>query len=178
METQNETISKLKLIGRISNGDKLNVKGLFIQKDNFFTKLSRWFYYTDNRHNTVNFVRTVIYNTFTIINTLSKSSKSYDNLILLNVIEDLEGAKSGILNLMKTYEDDIKMNCDLLCLIESITVELTKYRHEESVDLTHPDIIQNHGVPVSQMTVNPNAVHTNSSQNSTQNFVNNNNTFK
>ena len=27
METQNETISKLKLIGRISNGDKLNVKG-------------------------------------------------------------------------------------------------------------------------------------------------------
>ena len=78
METQNETISKLKLIGRISNGDKLNVKGLFLQRDNFFTKISRWLYYIDNRNNTVNFVRTVIYNTFTIINNLSKSNKRYE----------------------------------------------------------------------------------------------------
>ena len=160
METQNETISKLKLIGRISNGDKLNVKGLFIQRDNFFTKISRWLYYIDNRNNTVNFVRTVIYNTFTIINNLSKSNRRYENLILINVLEDMESAKAGILNLMKTYEDDIKMNCDLLCLIESITVELTKYQNE-SVDLTHPDIIQNHGVPTTDMGINQNAVNNN-----------------
>ena len=160
METQNETISKLKLIGRISNGDKLNVKGLFIQRDNFFTKISRWLYYIDNRNNTVNFVRTVIYNTFTIINNLSKSNRRYENLILINVLDDMESAKAGILNLMKTYEDDIKMNCDLLCLIESITVELTKYQNE-SVDLTHPDIIQNHGVPTTDMGINQNAVNNN-----------------
>ena len=155
METQNETISKLKLIGRISNGDKLNVKGMFLQRDNFFTKISRWLYYIDNRNNTVNFVRSVIYNTFTIINNLSKSNKRYDNLILLNVLEDMESAKAGILNLMKTYEDDIKMNCDLLCLIESISVELTKYRPEESVDLSYPD------VPTTTMGINLNAVNQN-----------------
>ena len=161
METQNETISKLKLIGRISNGDKLNVKGLFIQRDNFFTKISRWLYYIDNRNNTVNFVRTVIYNTFTIINNLSKSNRRYENLILINVLEDMESAKAGIINLMKTYEDDVKMNCDLLCLIESITVELTKYQTESEVDLDHPDIIQNHGVPTTAMGVNQNAVNNN-----------------
>ena len=167
METQNETISKLKLIGRISNGDKLNVKGLFIQRDNFFTKLSRWLYYIDNRNNTVNFVRTVIYNTFTIINNLSKSNRRYENLILINVLDDLESAKAGIINLMKTYEDDVKMNCDLLCLIESITVELTKYQTED-VDLTHPDLIQNHrggadpsGVPTTAMGINQHAVNNN-----------------
>lgn len=158
METQNETISKLKLIGRISNGDKLNVKGLFIQRDNIFTKISRWLYYIDNRNNTVNFVRTTIYNTFTIINNLSKSNKRYDNLILINVLEDMESAKAGILNLMKTYEDDVKMNCDLLCLIESITVELTKYCNESEVDLDHPDII-----PTSQMGINQNAITQNAS---------------
>ena len=168
METQNETISKLKLIGRISNGDKLNVKGLFIQRDNFFTKISRWLYYIDNRNNTVNFVRTVIYNTFTIINNLSKSNRRYENLILINVLEDMESAKAGILNLMKTYEDDIKMNCDLLCLIESITVELTKYQNE-SVDLTHPDIIPN-SVPTSTIGVNQHAIN--------QNTVQSNNGFK
>ena len=161
METQNETISKLKLIGRISNGDKLNVKGLFIQRDNFFTKLSRWLYYIDNRNNTVNFVRTVIYNTFTIINNLSKSNRRYENLILINVLDDLESAKAGIINLMKTYEDDVKMNCDLLCLIESITVELTKYQTESDVDLDHPDLIQNHGVPTTDMGINQNAVNNN-----------------
>ena len=157
METQNETISKLKLIGRISNGDKLNVNGLFIQRNNFFTKLSRWLYYIDNRNNTVNFVRTVVYNTFTIINNLSKSNQRYDNLILINVLDDMESAKSGIINLMKTYEDDVKMNCDLLCLIESITVELTKYRSEdEEVDLTHPDIHS------TVMGINQHAVNSNS----------------
>ena len=165
MESNSETISKLKLIGRISNGEKLNVRGLFIQRDNFFTKLSRWLYYIDNRNNTVNFVRTVIYNTFTIINNLSKSNKRYDNLILINVLEDMESAKSGIINLMKTYEDDVKMNCDLLCLIESITVELTKYQPEVDVDLTHPDLIQNHGVPTSKMGINQNAVNNNANNN-------------
>ena len=57
---------------------------------------------------------------------------------------------------MKTYEDDVKMNCDLLCLIESITVELTKYRDEE-VDLSHPDI-----VPTTIMGANTHAINNNS----------------
>ena len=81
-------------------------------------------------------------------------------MILINILEDMESAKGGIINLMKTYEDDVKMNCDLLCLIESITVELTKYQTED-VDLTHPDLIQNHGVPTTAIGINQHAVNNN-----------------
>jgi hypothetical protein len=161
MESNSETISKLKLIGKLQNGDKLNTKYIFIQKDGFLTRLSRWLYWQDNRQNTINFVRNTIYSTFTLIITLKKSNKRYDNLILLNIVEDLESAKLGMVNLKNTYADDIKFCCDLETLLESVEVELTKHRPEE-VDLTHPDLIQDNGVPISKMGINLNAVNNNS----------------
>lgn len=163
MESNSETISKLKLIGKLQNGDKLNTKYVFIQKDGFLTRISRWLYYLDNRQNTINFVRNTIYSTFSMIMTLKKSNKRYDNLILLNIVEDLEQAKGGMVNLKNTYADDIKFCCDIETLLESVEVELTKHRpnEEEEVDLSHPDIIQNHGIPTSTIGINQNAVNNN-----------------
>ena len=162
MESNSETISKLKLIGKLQNGDKLNTKYVFIQKDGFLTRLSRWLYWQDNRQNTINFVRNTIYSTFTLITTLKKSNKRYENLILLNIVEDLEQAKQGMVNLKNTYADDIKFCCDLETLLEAVEVELTKHRPEEDdLDLTHPDLIQNHGVPTTTMTKNQNAINNN-----------------
>ena len=162
MESNSETISKLKLIGKLQNGDKLNTKYVFIQKDGFLTRLSRWLYWQDNRQNTINFVRNTIYSTFTLIATLKKSNKRYDNLILLNIIEDLECAKLGMVNLKNTYADDIKFCCDIETLVEAVQVELTKHRPEEDdLDLTHPDLIQKHGVPTSTIGINLNAVNNN-----------------
>ena len=162
MESNSETISKLKLIGKLQNGDKLNTKYVFIQKDGFLTRLSRWLYWVDNRVNTINFVRNTLYSTFTLITTLKKTNRRYDNLILLNIVEDLESAKLGMVNLKNTYADDIKFCCDIETLLESVEVELTKHRpNEEDVDLAHPDIIQTHGVPTSTIGVNQHAVNQN-----------------
>ena len=168
MESNSETISKLKLIGKLQNGEKLNTKYIFIQKDSFLTRLSRWLYWQDNRQNTINFVRNTIYSTFSMIITLKKSNKSYDNLIILNIIEDLESAKQGMVNLKNTYADDVKFCCDIETLLEAVEVELSKYRLEEEdlVDLTHPDLIQNHGVPTTVMTTNTNALQNNNNNNS------------
>jgi len=162
MESNSEVISKLKLIGKLQNGEKLNTKYIFIQKDSFLTRLSRWLYWQDNRQNTINFVRNTIYSTFSMIITLKKSNKSYDNLIILNIIEDLESAKQGMVNLKNTYADDVKFCCDIETLLEAVEVELSKYRPDESLDLSHPDLIQNHGVPTSIITTNQNAVEKNS----------------
>jgi len=163
MESNSETISKLKLIGKLQNGDKLNTKYVFIQKDGFMTRLSRWLYWQDNRANTINFVRNTIYSTFTLIVTLKKTNKRYDNLILLNIIEDLESAKLGMVNLKNTYADDLKFCCDIETLLEAVDVELSKHRpnDEEEVDLSHPDLIQTHGVPSSVITTNANAIEHN-----------------
>ena len=162
MESNSETISKLKLIGKLQNGDKLNTKYVFIQKDGLFTRLSRWLYWVDNRVNTINFVRNTIYSTFSMIMTLKKTNKRYDNLILLNIVEDLEQAKGGMVNLKNTYADDIKFCCDIETLLESVEVELTKHRPSEEVDLDHPDIIEAHGVPTSTIGINQHAVTNNS----------------
>jgi hypothetical protein len=103
-----------------------------------------------------------------MIITLKKSNKSYDNLIILNIIEDLESAKQGMVNLKNTYADDVKFCCDIETLLEAVEVELSKYRLEEEdlVDLTHPDLIKNHGVPTTVMTTNTNALQNNNNNNS------------
>ena len=92
---------------------------------------------------------------------MKKSNKAYDNLIQLNIVEDLESAKLGMVNLKNTYADDIKFCCDIETLLEAVEVELTKHRPEDVVDLTHPDLIQKHGVPTSTIGINLNAVNNN-----------------
>ena len=156
MESNSEVISKLKLIGKLQNGDKLNTKYVFIQKDGFLTRLSRWLYWQDNRANTINFVRNTIYSTFSLIITLQKSNKKYDKLILLNIVEDLDNAKAGMINLKNTYSDDVKFCCDVETLLEAVDVELTKHRpEEEETDLSHPDI------QTSMMSINHHAINNN-----------------
>jgi hypothetical protein len=44
-----EVISRLKLIGKLSKGDKLNVKSMIIQPTGIVTSISRTLFYQDNR---------------------------------------------------------------------------------------------------------------------------------
>ena len=56
METDIVIISRLKFIGKVQKGDKINVKYMFIQPDGIFTRISRSLINHDNRNNTLNFV--------------------------------------------------------------------------------------------------------------------------
>jgi hypothetical protein len=119
-----EVISRLKLIGKLSKGDKLNVKSMIIQPTGIVTSISRTLFYQDNRTNTLNFVRNTINRVFEIIYTYSNTYKESDIFLCKHLVHDLKLAKNGITNLKETYLNDIKFCCDLDIVLENIESHL------------------------------------------------------
>ena len=124
METDIVIISRLKFIGKVQKGDKINVKYMFIQPDGIFTRISRSLINHDNRNNTLNFVRNTITRSFDIIASYSLSNKELHRTIRLHIIKDLEQSKIGLLNLKDTYLSDIKFTCDIDTLLQEIDAKL------------------------------------------------------
>lgn len=122
-ETEFQTLSKLKFLGRITPGDKIHVPKLLIQPQSLYTSLYRTLF-PCNRKETIHFIR----------GTLTQSTAIYrqagagrDTLS-----EDIRRALVGVANLRLTYDDDIKFVCDLDTIIEG-----THQRLMESADNVH-----------------------------------------
>lgn len=62
-----ELISRLKFIGKIQRGDKINVKHMFIQPESFITKLSRTLFNIDDRANTFIFLTSILGKSFDLL---------------------------------------------------------------------------------------------------------------
>src|SRR3990167_2574 len=101
MDTNKEVISRLKFISRINKGEKINVRNAypFVQQDDMSTRLSRTFYYKDNRGNGLNFIRNTVDRSFELVNIYKTSHKQSERVMSSHIIEDLKRAKNGINNL-------------------------------------------------------------------------------
>lgn len=127
----NDIISKLKFIGKIQKGEKINVKYLYVQPTNWLTKISRTFYATDNRTNAYNFIDQTITRAFEIIsvnNQLAKMSKINNGMI-----QDIRDSVTGIQNLKETYTHDIMFCCKLDTLIDNINFRIGEF-HSSSME--------------------------------------------
>lgn len=126
MESDKEVISRLKFIGKVQKGEKINVKYMFVQPEGIVTRISRTLIHQCNRSNTLNFIRGTISRTFEIISTYTTSSKESHRHISTHVINDLKQAKKGLTNLKDTYLDDIKFTCDIDTLLQEIDAKLSE----------------------------------------------------
>jgi hypothetical protein len=136
MESDKEVISRLKFIGKIQKGQKINVKYVFVQPEGILTRISRTILNQDNRQNTLNFVRSIIGRTFEIISSYLSSNKESSRYIRFNVILDLKQSKNGLINLKDTYLDDIKFTCDIDTLLQEIDAKLSEIEPpEEEVEV-------------------------------------------
>lgn len=126
MDTNKEVVSRLKFISRINKGEKINVRSAypFVQQDDMSTRLSRTFYYKDNRGNALNFVRNTIDRSFEILNLYQKSRKKSEKALCNNIVTDLKRAKNGINNLRETYTTDTMFCCDLDTILQEIDAKL------------------------------------------------------
>jgi hypothetical protein len=131
MEPDKEVMSRLKFIGKVQKGEKINVKYMFIQPEGIITRISRTIINQDCRENTLNFVRNTITSTFQIINIYSSSTKDSQKHICLNIIQDLKHSTKGITNLKNTYRDDVKLGCDLDTLLQEIDAFLVEINVNE-----------------------------------------------
>lgn len=123
MESTKETISRLKFIGKVGVNEKINVKYMTVHTEGVITQLTRTLIpgHQCNRQNALNFVRSTVLQSCTIIKTYmgeDVGSRKYN--MLSNVVIDLRLSKQGIVNLKNTYLDDLKVGCDLDTLIQEI----------------------------------------------------------
>lgn len=129
-----EILSRLKFIGRVQKGEKINTKYLYVQSVGFFTGISRTFITQDNRANTMDFLQNTISKIFDIFYLYEKSKKQSDISVCINLIKDLKQAKSGIMNLKETYNIDIKFSCDADVLIENINIKINEFENKFQIE--------------------------------------------
>jgi hypothetical protein len=132
MDLDNDVISKLKFIGKIQKGDKINVKNMNVQSDGLMTRFTRGFIYFDNRQNTLTFIHNTIKKSFEIINHHLNSKHTFDKIIFENIVKDLKDSVKGMENLKETYMNDIMFCCKLDTLIEEIKARLMEMNKLEN----------------------------------------------
>ena len=132
MDLDNDVISKLKFIGKIQKGDKINVKNMNVQSDGLMTRFTRGFIYFDNRQNTLTFIHNTVKKSFEIIQHHLNSKQTFDKIIFENMVKDLKDSVKGMENLKDTYMNDIMFCCKLDTLIEEIRARLTEINKYEN----------------------------------------------
>jgi hypothetical protein len=124
MVNHKEILSRLKFIGKIEKGNKINTKHIYVQNDSFFTAFSRTFLRQDNRWNTVTFIQETIFRGFEILDTYERSSKPDEKSLCTHIIKDLKKCKDGINNIKSTYIADTKFCCDMDTILILVSSKL------------------------------------------------------
>jgi len=140
MESHKEVISKLKFIGKLQKGEKINAKLLYVQQEGLVTQLARTLL-QDNRTKTLSFVQDTINKSFELITYYDRSNRVSERIMCNNLIDDLKKSKSGIVNLKDTYVDDIKFCCDLETLLQMIDAKLIEYNKYDNVTPPPPPTV-------------------------------------
>lgn len=124
MDSNQEIISRLKFIGKINKGEKINTRHMYVQPDGLGTMISRTFLYQDNRGNTLNFCQETINRSFELLITYERSTVPSEKSLGRNLMADLRQAIVGLTNLKYTYTTDTKFCCDMDTLLENINARL------------------------------------------------------
>jgi hypothetical protein len=140
MNTNDDIIPKLKFISRLNKGDKINVKNLYVQPNNFLNKISRSFINIDDRTNTLIFVNNTIKKGFELFLHHIDSSNPFDNILCHNILCDLKNSINGLLNLKETYSQDIMFVCKVDSLIEEIEAKLIEITNKYKISCTKENI--------------------------------------
>lgn len=119
-----DIIPKLKFISKLNKGDKINVKNMYIQHNNFINKVSRSFFHIDDRTNTLYFVTNTVKKGFELFHQHVDSDSNFDVIFCTNIYSDLKNTITGLLNLKETYIEDLMFTCKIDALIEEIDARL------------------------------------------------------
>lgn len=110
---ERDSIVKLKLIGSLQIGDKIDTHYLAIMPDTLATKLHRWMY-GENRLGTITFCRNTVAQVVFIANRITCPK------LKASLQADLQSAKAGLVCLQETYLSDVRVHSELLEIIQNI----------------------------------------------------------
>jgi hypothetical protein len=131
---EDDNISKLKFIGKLKKGDKINIKYMVVQQNNLITKLNRTLYNVDNRVNTLNFISDTIKKGFDELLIHISNNTVFDTNIANNIITDLDNCKIGLGNMKDTYTDDLMFCCKIDTILQEIDARLEEIKINKPVN--------------------------------------------
>jgi hypothetical protein len=130
MDTASEVISRLKFIGKLKKGEKINTRHMYVQQAGYTTSFSRTFLYQDNRGNALDLIQDTISRAFELLITYQRSEKDCDKTMYKHLVKDLSAAIVGLVNLKFTYLEDTKFCCDMDTILEGINARLSTFIEE------------------------------------------------
>ena len=113
-----DIIPRIKFIGKIQKGEKMNVKHMQVHPDSIITKIMRSFVHTDTRANTFTFINASIKKGFDILSMHLDNDRQFDRTLCQNLVADLRQCKAGMQNVKDTYIEDLMFCCKMDALME------------------------------------------------------------
>ena len=145
MDVSEDYLSKnLNVIGQIQLHAKIYIRNgnIYIEENYVLLSSLKRYFMGDNRFDTLEFIRTLIHNTFVLCDRIMLDDKKEDvtkyNSILSRLGNDLMNCQKGINNIKDTYANDARISSTVEVLIDNINVEynkITKYLHHDSPKL-------------------------------------------
>lgn len=135
LDRQREVITRLKFIGTLQSGDKIDVSNVRIESAHFFTPLKRLLY-GEGRDKTLGFLGVIVERSIEIIQSYLHSERLSEKIYCANIIHDLINAVVGLKNIQQTYADDNLFVCNIDALIENIDAKLTEIKEH------YPEFLQ------------------------------------
>lgn len=115
-----DVMSKLKFIGRLKKGEKIDTVYNCVQDPSLWSRARRALSGSDSRNSGLLFIKNIIDRSFELIRMYKNSEKKQDQYNMRQIVKDLSSAMVGILNFRETYSDDSMFVCRTEVLIQSI----------------------------------------------------------
>ena len=128
-ESTSETLTRLKFIGTLEAGEKLDVRNLKVESNTLITPLKRLFF-GEGREATFAFIYSTIERSFAILYSLAAADKVSDSLLASNILIDMHKAQAGLVNLQSTYKDDKMFICNVETLMQTIQAKMVEVQQK------------------------------------------------
>lgn len=118
-----DVISKLKFIGKIQEGEIVDVKTLSLHKRGWATSFSRTFLTSgESRAATLDFFRQIISNGFDMAQRYFRMEGEMNKKLGDIIVRALNECKKGLINTSKTYHEDQHYSSQIETLIETLNI--------------------------------------------------------
>ena len=102
-----ETTMRLRLVGALERGNRLNTRMHYVYRNVWHAKLYRTLLYTETREHTVAYVRGAVDNLSAIVGAAAHGRIGLPDDVSTALLDVIDAATAGVENLMHTYADDI-----------------------------------------------------------------------
>lgn len=134
-----DIVSKLKFIAQIKEGEKIDVQSLKVVPDHWISKLYRTLVARgESREATLEFIRGVVGEAFDLISEYLPRDQGFFQQIGYLIVQSLQDAKVGLVNLGQTYHEDRMFFARLDTLIETINTKTEDINRQFTMD-NYPD---------------------------------------